>query len=257
MDDTNARHLGPSEAIVEGETLPNTVAPIGEESYSLDENEGTTFEDRFAVTPLYTTYHDHAQPGEYLCDPGTGEPAIMREDGSVISVSEVGRLNLHLSNFTNALSYLGMGKASIYSIIPNDDSEVMCYEASDTKTTEETPTGNEIIIPYSNYPNLMEDNTIISSDSTITSIVISLDISVVSPVADCTMMHLADIDPLVQVEYLIGDGSVTRYIQKTVSALKNTPIDVNDFSITITGIKFPEIIDKKYTCFVHSILVGY
>ena len=50
-------HLKSDEAITDGQTLPNTVEPIGARSFAASGEEQSQ---RWAVTPLYTTNHKYA-----------------------------------------------------------------------------------------------------------------------------------------------------------------------------------------------------
>lgn len=226
-------HLQGDEAIKEGQTLPNTVAPLGAKSF-----EGTSAESqqRWAVTPLYTTNHEHALVGEYLCDPNTGEPAIKREDGTVINVSEIARINYHCEIFSNALSYLGLRGAKIYSLVPNDDDHVLVYDG-----------------------NALDEDVVMEShgEDPIDKIAVSFDISVLEPVEGSSMLRMIDEDPVIKLEYVIGDGVVTRTVSQKASDYRYYTIPINDRSFTLKGVRIPSVDTSGYTCFIHSMFVAY
>ena len=224
-------HLQSDEMIVEGQTLPNTVEPLGAESF-----EGTEAEtqNRWAVTPLYTTNHTHAMIGEYLCDPNTGEPAIKREDGTVINVSEIGRINYHVELFSTALSYLGMRTSKIYSMIPDQDDHVFVYE------------GNGV-----------DGDTVFDKGTLIDKIAVSFDISVLEPVEGSDMLRMVDEDPVVDFEYLIGNETTTRTVSHKASDYRYLSIPINDTKFTVKGVRILSVDASGYTCFIHSMFVAY
>lgn len=227
----NGYHLAADEKIVTGQNYPNTVAPVGVAAF---DGSSVNQTDRWAVTPLYTTNHEYALTGEYLCDPNTGEPAIKREDGTVINVSEIARINYHLETFSTALSYLGMRTSKIFSIVPDIDDHVFVYDG-----------------------NGLDDEIVLESDSQIKKAVISFDISVLEKVEGSNMLRMIDRDPVVNVEYTIGAGVVTRTVSLKASDFNYNTIPINDKSFTLKAIRFPQVDASGYTCFIHSIFVAY
>lgn len=224
-------HLQSDEKIVNGQNYPNTVAPVGTAVF-----DGTSVNqtDRWAVTPLYTTNHKYALTGEYLCDPNTGEPAIKRKDGTVINVSEIARINYHLETFSTALSYLGMRTSKVFSIVPDNDDHVFVYDG-----------------------NGLDDEIKLESENQIKKAVVSLDISVLEKVEGSNMLRMIDRDPVVNLEYVIGNGVVTRTVSMKASDLNYNTIPINDKSFTLKAIRLPQVDASGYTCFIHSIFVAY
>lgn len=227
-------HLESDEAINENQTLPNTVAPVGEDSFTGSETEES---DRWGVTPLYTTHHKYAYPGEYLCDPGTGEPAIAREDGTVVNTSEIARFNYHVELFSNAMSYLGMRARKIYSLLHDDDTHVPVYDGNciDGMIQIDAPEGKVL------------DN-----------IAISFDLSVLTKIPDSPMLRFIDRDPVVSVEYSLENEDSNRTDSAKLSDWRYRLISVQAKTITIHSIRVPSVdAEESYVCFIHSILVGY
>ena len=72
-----------------------------------------TLQDRFAIRPLNTTNYEFGLPQEFMCDPETGEPAIMNEDGTVTTVSTIFRVKNFIESFSNDIMLYGMGKSDI------------------------------------------------------------------------------------------------------------------------------------------------
>lgn len=226
-------HLQGDEAITEGQTLPNTVAPVGTDSF---EGTGADSAQRWAVTPLYTTNHEHALVGEYLCDPNTGEPAIKRDDGTVINVSEIARINYHCEIFSNALSYLGLRAAKIYSLIPDDDDHVLVYDGNGLD--------GDVVFEK-------EDGAIIDK------IAVSFDISVLEPVEGSSMLRMIDEDPVITLEYIIGNEATTRTVSQKASDYRYYTIPINESKFTLKGVRIPSVDASGYTCFIHSMFVAY
>lgn len=230
----SGHHLQSNEQIREDQTLPNTVAPEGEDSFTGSETEES---DRWGVTPLYTIYHQHAYVGEYLCDPSTGEPAIKREDGTVVNVSEIARFNYHVELFSNAMSYLGMRTRKIYSALPEDDTHVPVYDGNCID--------GEICI-------CAEEGKYLDN------LAISFDLSVLTKISDSPMLRAIDRDPVVTVEYLLENEDTMRADSAKLSDWRYRLISVQAKSITIKAIKVPSVdAEESYVCFVHSILLGY
>lgn len=227
-------HLENDEAIREDQTLPNTVAPEGEDSFSGTETEQS---ERWGVTPLYTTHHEYAYPGEYLCDPATGEPAMKREDGTVVNVSEIARFNYHVELFSNAMSYLGMRARKIYSVLPDDDTHVMVYD------------GNCID---------GEIKIALEEEKVLDNLAISFDLSVLTKIPDSSMLRFIDRDPVISVEYQLENEDNTRTDSAKLSDWRYQLISVQAKSITLKSIRVPSVdAEESYVCFIHSILLGY
>lgn len=234
------RHLGPNEAIEEGDVLPDTVAPMGESSYSEDGSD-INLTDRFAVTPLYTEHYKHALVGEYLCDPNTGAPAMVRPNGHVVSIHEISRLHQHIEEMTQNLCYCGMRMVSIYNLLPTDESKVSVYD----------------------YENMLTEQVLIEMPEetySLEKIVLSIDLSIVKSI-DTPFLQVDGLDPVIQVTYYTnGIVENTTTIEMKLSNLKLSPIEFRSpvKSFTITKIVAPEITeDAGYECFIHSILFAY
>ena len=224
-------HLGPPEKIVDGQTFPNTVAPIGNASLRGTANDKQS---RWGVVPLYTNYHEHAFVGEYLCDPNTGEPAIKREDGSVVNVSEIARIYYHLDMLTNALSYLGMRQAKIFSVEPENDSTVPVYNG-----------------------NCIDEDTVLSSDTIIKKMVMSFDISVMTKIEGSSLLRSIDEDPIIKIEYVLGGETTVRTLSYKMSEYRGITIPINEKRFTLKKISIPSADASGYACFIHSIFVAY
>lgn len=226
------KHLKSGERIAEGTPLPNTVEPIGDRSY---EGQVEYEDDRFALTPLYTIYHEHALPEEYMIDRHTGAGAIMREDGSIISIEEMGRLNYHLNRIHDALSFLGMPTLSIYEILPDNDCEVMLYDNDE----------------------LLDGPVTIPLEGAVERGVFSLDITVMARQENCTMMKQVGIDPETVITYRVDGTKDDLTVKCKASGLMHLPIDFNTSELEIVSIKFPEfILDDGRELYVHSICVA-
>lgn len=226
-------HLQSDEKITEGQTLPNMVAVTGEDSFAGTEHDS---QQRWGVTPLYTTNHEYAYVGEYLCDPNTGEPAMKREDGTVVNTSEIARFNYHVELFSNAMSYLGMGRKKIFSAYPDDDTHVPVYDGNCID--------GEIVIEN-------EDKSVIQN------IALSFDLSVLTQVEGSSMLRMVDKDPVVTVEYIPEQGTINQTVSLKASDWRYYIIPIEDTSVTIKSIKLPSVdAEEDYVCFIHSILIG-
>lgn len=226
-------HLQANEKIEKGQVLPNTVAVVGEDSFAGTENDR---QQRWGVTPLYTTNHEFAYVGEYLCDPNTGEPAMKREDGTVVNVSEIARFNYHVEVFSNAMSYLGLGRKKIFSAFPEDDTHVPVYDGNCID--------GELRIEK-------EDKSIIQD------VALSFDLSVLTKIEGSDMLRMVDKDPVVMVEYLPESGTINQTVSLKASDWHYYLIHLEDTAMTIKNIKVPSVdAEEDYVCFIHSILIG-
>lgn len=229
------KHLKSKEYTAYGATLPNTVEPIGDESY---EEQIETTEDRFSITPLYTVYHHMALMEEYMIDRHLGSGAIKRADGTVVSVEEIGRLNYHLGRLHDTLSYLGMPILKVFSLVPAHDYEVMLYD------------GKELI----------DEPTIVDPGRKIERGVFSLDVTVLQarPEEDeCAMARQVSLDPETVIVYRTDGSEEDRTVSGKASALKMAPINFNTNQIEIVSVTFPEILpEDPRELYVHSILVA-
>ena len=229
------KHLQGNEYTPTNTTLPNTVAPIGDESYEDESVE--KHEDRFTITPLYTVYHEKALPEEFMIDRHLGIGSIKREDGSVVSGDMIGRLHVQLDRIHDALSYLMIPKAKVYSITPEKSFEVMLYDGVE----------------------LLDGPCTIDPGRTVGKGVFALDVEVIVPKPEGepgVTSRLAGIDPEAVIVYQTDGTSDYRTVRGKVSALKLTPIDFNTNQIELVSITFPEITeDDPRELYVYSICV--
>lgn len=227
-------HLGPGESILDGDTLPDTVAPDGDTSYG---GEGIEKEDRFAVTPLYTRYNEYALDGEYMVDKNTGAPAIKRENGTVVCIHEISRLKEHLERMTEGLCYLGLRNTSIYNMMYNDESEVTVY----------------------NRTNMLDEPAIVTTEDLVSKIVISVDLSILEKFDNDMFLHQTGIDPEIYMSYRLGPGIDEETVHFRMSELALNPLIVgNTLYFELTRIWCPEIDNNpQYETFIHSVLIAY
>ena len=229
------KHLRSKEYTAYGATLPNTVEPIGDESF---EEQIETVEDRFSMTPLYTLYHHMALKEEYMIDRHLGAGAIKREDGTVASIEEIYRLNSHLDRIHDALSYLAMPILKVFTLVPAHDYEIMYYDGEE----------------------LMDEPTVIDPGRKIERGIFSLDVTVLQarPEEDeCAMCRQASLDPETVIVYRTDGSEEDRMITGKASALKMAPINFNTTQIEVVSITFPEILpDDPRELYVHSVCVA-
>lgn len=186
-------------------------------------------QDRFAVTPLHTSNHDYALNGEYLIDDNTGSPAIKRDDGSIVSIGELGRMKEHLSQFETNLIYYNMGRSQIFLMNFNDDSKVKEYDGT----------------------NILDEDVQITKS--LKQICLSIDATILTKSGSSNILKIADIDPVIKIVYAINNGE-DKQISYTLSDLKNHPVFING-TVTIKEIKFEDDL-SSYITFIHSILIA-
>lgn len=229
------KHLKSKEYTPFGATLPNTVEPIGDESYDEQIEE---VEDRFSITPLYTAYHHMALVGEFMIDQHLASGAIKREDGTVVSIEDIGRLNYHLSRIHDTLSYLGMPTLKVFNLVPAHNYEVMLYDGEE----------------------LMDEPTIIDPGRKIEKGIFSLDVTVLQPRPEedeCAMSRQYSLDPETVIVYRTDGSEEDRTITGKASALKMTPINFNTNQVEVVSITFPEILpDDARELYIHSICIA-
>lgn len=78
---------------------------------------------RYGWTPLYLGNHFDAHLGEYLCDPVTGSPGMKNQDGTVVPIGIIERLNIHKKTFKEALVNANVGYMDIYYLEPDDNTQ--------------------------------------------------------------------------------------------------------------------------------------
>ena len=190
-----------------------------------------TLQDRFAIRPLNTTNYEFGLPQEFMCDPETGEPAIMNEDGTVTTVSTIFRTKNFIESFSNNIMLYGMGKSDIYQITFDDEFKVHVYEPDENVLSE------TIEIP-----------------KTISRFAIGLDMTFLTKVGDSKMLKVADVNPKVVVEYLDGDDTITE--SHDLIRLPNYIFNSVNNPITLTSIKC-EGIPSEVKTFIHSLLIAF
>lgn len=229
-------HLKGTEYIPVGEALPNTAAPIGEDSY--DDADIEKHEDRFSITPLYTVYHNQAITEEYMIDRHLGFGAIKREDGTVVSGDQIGRFDMHLERLRDVLSYLMLPNLKVFSIVPEKNFEVMLYDGVE----------------------LLDGPCMINPGHMSNKGVFSLDITILEPRPEgdeAAIARLASLDPETVIVYRTDGATEDKLIKGKASALKMTPVDFCTDKIELVSITFPEIEeDDPRELYVHSICIA-
>jgi hypothetical protein len=190
-----------------------------------------TLQDRFAIRPLNTTNYEYGLPQEFMCDPETGEPAIMNEDGTVTTVSTLFRTKNFIESFSENTIMYGMGKADIYQIVFDDEYKVHVYEDDENIITED-----------------------IITTKPVTKFAIGLDATFLTQVGESRMLKLADVDPTVEVTYLDGDDE--KHFSHSITRLHNYVIDTDGYLITLKSIKLKGISEGVKT-FIHSLLIAF
>lgn len=216
-----------------GDVLPDTVAPMGTDpknyTEQIEENEA-----RFALTPLYTYYHEMALTNEFMIDRFTGSGAMKLETGKAINISEVSRMIYHLSQVQTVIDYNLLPKMNVYSILPNFDCEVMIYD------------GVELL-----------DDPITLYKPNITKGIFSIDVSILKGAEDCTMLQLDNVTPTAEITYRIDGTSDDMVITEKLSTLSYRVVDLNCQQLQLTSIKFPDFTpDDEHMFIVHSIIVA-
>ena len=190
-----------------------------------------TLQDRFAIRPLNTTNYEFGLPQEFMCDPETGEPAIMNEDGTVTTVSTIFRTKNFIESFSNNIMLYGMGKSDIYQITFDDEFKVHVYESGENVLSE------TIEIP-----------------KTVSRFAIGLDMTFLTKVGDSKMLKVADVNPKVIIEYLDGDTPVKE--SHDLIRLPNYIFRATNNPVTLTSIKCEGIPGDTRT-FIHSLLIAF
>lgn len=188
-------------------------------------------QDRFAIRPLNTTNYEFGLPHEFLCDPETGEPAILNEDGTVTALSTLVRTRNHIETFGNNIILYGMGRADIYQVTFDEEFKVHVYN---------------------NEENLLTNSIEITEP--ISQACVGIDASFLIQVNDCKMLKIADIDPTVTVTYTVN-GTESNLVCK-LSRLEKMVIKVNRAEFAITGITLSGIPEGTRS-FIHSLLIAY
>ena len=192
-----------------------------------------TLQDRFAIRPLNTTNYQFGLPQEFMCDPETGEPAIMNDDGTVTTVSTIFRTKNFVESFSENIMMYGMGKANVYQITMDDEYKVLVYK---------------------DYENILTENISSYAEETVKKFAIGLDATFLTQVGDSKMLRLADANPVVEVEYL--DGNTKKSFSHSINRLHNYVIEVQNGSFTLTSIKLNGISEGVRT-FIHSLLLAF
>ena len=188
-------------------------------------------QDRFAIRPLDTTNYEYALEQEFMCDPETGEPAIMNEDGTVTTVSTLFRTKNYIESFSENITMYGMGKADIYQITFDDEYKVHVYQTDEDIVTEN-----------------------IETPKPVRKFAIGLDVSFLTKVGDSKMLKIADVDPIVEITYL--DGTDVKKINHSINRLHNYVINTSGKKVTLTSIKINGI-DEGIKTFIHSLLIAF
>ena len=190
-----------------------------------------TLQDRFAIRPLSTTNHEFGLTQEFMCDPETGEPAIMNEDGTVTTVSTLFRTKNYIESFSENITMYGMGKADIYQITFDDEYKVHVYQTDEDIVTEN-----------------------IETPKPVRKFAIGLDVSFLTKVGDSKMLKIADVDPIVEITYL--DGTDIKKVNHSINRLHNYVINTSGKKVTLTSIKINGI-DEGIKTFIHSLLIAF
>lgn len=190
-----------------------------------------TLQDRFAIRPLNTTNYEFGLPQEFMCDPETGEPAIMNEDGTVTTVSTIFRVKNFIEAFSTNIMMYGMGKSDIYQITFDDEFKVHVYENGENVLTETIETTK----PISKFA-------------------IGLDMTFLTKVGESKMLKVADVNPKVTIEYL--DGDEPKVESHDLNRLHNYVFGATKNIVTLTSIKCEGIPDDVKT-FIHSLLIAF
>lgn len=190
-----------------------------------------TLQDRFAIRPLDTTNYEFGLPKEFMCDPETGEPAIINDDGTVTTVSTLFRTKSFIESFSDRVIMYGMGKADIYQITMDNEFKVHVYNEGENLMTEE-----------------------VSTEVPIKKFAIGIDASFLTKIGDSKMLKISDINPFVTIKYTEDNEEKT--IKHKINNLINYAIDVNRKPVKITSIKI-EGIPSNIKTFIHSILIAF
>ena len=187
-------------------------------------------QDRFAIRPLNTTNYEFGLPQEFMCDPETGEPAIVNDDGTVTTVSTLVRVKNFIEAFSNNITLYGMGKSDIYQVTFDDEFKVKVYHDGENVLSEDISTGIDI-----------------------KKFAIGLDVTFLTKVGESKMLKIADVNPDVIITYKCGGSE--KSISHKLNRLHNYAVDVNG-ETTITSIKLVGIPDNVKT-FIHSLLMAF
>lgn len=242
INDKGIMEIDPNDGCIKGDNIKGYLIKLiecnitNERSYDMFTNEGIDFneigtlQDRFAIRPLDTTNYEFGLPQEFMCDPETGEPAIMNDDGTVTTVSTLFRTKNFIESFSDKIMAHGMGRADIYQIRFDNDYKVLVYEDGNNILTEDIITPTEV-----------------------KKFAIGLDVSFLKQIGESKMLKLADINPTVSISYL--DGTEEKTVSHTINRLHNYIISTNNIvtlkSITINGI------EEGVKTFIHSLLIAF
>lgn len=188
--------------------------------------------DRFAVKPLNITNYEYALPEEFLCDPDTGEPAIVNDDGTITAISTVVRMRNHIEAFNHNIILNGLGRADVYQVIFDNEFKAKVYTSG---------------------TNLLEGEGI-ETDKPVKKLAIGLDTTFLTQVGDSKMLKLSDIDPKVTVKYTVDD--VQYELVSTISRIEQRVIKVDNKVIKIDSIVIDDI-PSGHRSMVHSLLIAY
>lgn len=201
-------------------------------SESIDYSGLGALQDRFAIRPLNTNNYEFGLPQEFMCDPETGEPAIMNDDGTVTTVSTLFRTKNFIESFSDQITMYGMGKADIYQVTFDEEFKVHVYSDNENLLTEDIATTKEV-----------------------SKLSVGLDVTFLTQVGDSKMLRIADIDPMVEVTYIDNGRELT--INHSVNRLHNYIIESDTKNIMkLRSIKINGI-PKGVKTFVHSLLIAF
>lgn len=190
-------------------------------------------QDRFAIRPLNTDKHEFALKQEFMTDPGTAEPAIRNEDGTITAINMTVRLNHNIEEFSNNITLFGMGRADIYHLTFDNEYKTNVYTPNTNMLTE------EIEIPKK-----------------IKRLALAINITALTQHEDCKMLTVADVDPMITVQYKVDD--VAKEMRCKLTRLKDNILEEDKAStFIITSIVLQGIPDTVVKTFAHSILLAF
>lgn len=190
-------------------------------------------QDRFAIRPLDTDKHEFALKQEFMTDPGTAEPAIRNEDGTITAINMTVRLNHNIEEFSNNITLYGMGRANIYHLTFDNEYKTYVYTPNTNMLTE------EIELPKK-----------------VKKLAVAVNITMLTEHDGCKMLTVADVDPVITIQYRVDD--VAKEVRCRLTRLKDNIIEEDKLSkIVITSIVLQGIPDTVKTTFAHSILLAF
>ena len=187
-------------------------------------------QDRFAIRPLSTDNYAYSLPAEFMTDPETGEPAIVNDDGTVTSISTVGRLKNFIESFNSNMIIHGMGKADIYQLTFDNEYKVLVYKGGNLLS-------EEIEIP-----------------KIINKLCIGIDTTFLTKIGEDKMLKITDITPSVVITLNI-DGVEKEYITD-IHRVADTIIEIDSTNVKLISVVLNGIPDNVKT-FVHSLLLAF